>query len=340
MMALNNARIDLPITWLTETSQSATCLDNLYVGSDESRERIRVIPRKSPAGVKAFASSHYVFFTHGLFGSQKPPRNRVVVNMWHGMPFKRIGGRPVHATFTIATSSNWRDFMADSFVQEPSSILPLGLPRNDRLNDGKSRAHVRDALGLEDQPLLVWLPTYRSTKFPGSNTDGRDYGNPFNLPDASTVRVNEFAQNAGWHVVLKPHPYAVRSELDRLPGLSMLTDEMLHERGLTLYQLLGAADTLITDYSSAWIDFLLTGRPIVFVTDDIHEYARTRGFNLTPPEDWLPGHHCSSLEAVFAGVAEALDSDPHAGRRSTALKWHHDYPVGSAAQRLIERVIR
>ena len=340
VMALNNARIDLPITWLTETSQSTTCLDNLYEGSDESRKRIRVIPRKSPSGVKAFASSRYVFFTHGLFGSHMPPRNRVVVNLWHGMPFKRIGGRPVHATYTTATSSNWRHFMADSFNQDPQSILSLGLPRNDRLTESISTARVRSALGLDDQPLIAWLPTYRNTKFPGSSTDGTDYGNPFNLPNASADRVNELAQHAGWHIVLKPHPYAVQSDPDTQSGLSMLTDEMLHDRGLTLYQLLGAADALITDYSSVWIDFLLTSRPIVFVTDDIREYAGTRGFNLTPPEDWLPGHQCSSLEGVIASVAESLDSDPHAGRRGVALKWHHDYPVGSAAERLIDRVFR
>jgi CDP-glycerol glycerophosphotransferase len=39
-----------------------------------------------------------------------------------------------------------------------------------------------------------------------------------------------------------------------------------------------AADVLVTDYSSVMFDFSVTGKPIIFLTPDIENYERDRGF--------------------------------------------------------------
>ena len=57
-------------------------------------------------------------------------------------------------------------------------------------------------------------------------------------------------------------------------------------------EVLGVTDVLVTDYSSIFFDFLATGRPVVFFTPDLDEYAGYRGFYLD--RDELPGPGAST----------------------------------------------
>ena len=45
-------------------------------------------------------------------------------------------------------------------------------------------------------------------------------------------------------------------------------------------RILGKADALISDYSSAAIDYLILDRPIGFLLKDVEEYGNSRGFIL------------------------------------------------------------
>ena len=45
--------------------------------------------------------------------------------------------------------------------------------------------------------------------------------------------------------------------------------------------LLGIFDLLVTDYSSIYIDYLLTGKPMIFLPYDKEEYLDERGMNFT-----------------------------------------------------------
>ena len=56
------------------------------------------------------------------------------------------------------------------------------------------------------------------------------------------------------------------------------------ERSLSLYELLGATDLLISDISSVVIDYLLLDRPIIHAFSDLGEYESSRGFTVEPIE--------------------------------------------------------
>lgn len=45
---------------------------------------------------------------------------------------------------------------------------------------------------------------------------------------------------------------------------------------------MAVSDVLITDYTSAYFDFLLLDKPVVFNFYDFEEYSETRGFSFTP----------------------------------------------------------
>src|SRR5699024_8774255 len=68
---------------------------------------------------------------------------------------------------------------------------------------------------------------------------------------------------------IKPHPNRTLSVSDQ--GNMKILHHHLH---LDTQELMAAADVLITDYSSAFIDFALTDRPIHFYVPDVKEYEK------------------------------------------------------------------
>lgn len=257
------------------------------------------------------------------------------MNMWHGMPFKKVGGSSVNATFTLATSSNWSPYIAEAFKQPERSILPIGLPRNDVLRQPDHSDRVRRILHTGSRKLAVWLPTFRATKFSDCPADGVDFGNPFNVARATTEAVERLAEQSGTQIIMKPHPYAMPFGDHSANGLHILSTETLHRLGISLYQLLAACDVLLTDYSSAWIDFLLTGKPIIFTAADVEAYRSSRGFTLNPPLEWLPGPIVTSLKEIGRSLESVLHDESYDAQRRIATSWHHGDPSKCAADRLV-----
>ena len=79
------------------------------------------------------------------------------------------------------------------------------------------------------------------------------------------------------HSVLKPHPMTSIDNIAARHGLRLISQAQIECSGPSLYEVLAAADGLVTDASSVWIDYLLTQRPIIFAFPDIEEYRQRRG---------------------------------------------------------------
>ena len=82
--------------------------------------------------------------------------------------------------------------------------------------------------------------------------------------------------------MVKRHPLAEQEKTPELSRIRYLTDEWLHERGFTLHELLGESCALVTDVSSAYVDYLVLDRPIVHHFPDIEAYGQSRGFSIEP----------------------------------------------------------
>ena len=81
-------------------------------------------------------------------------------------------------------------------------------------------------------------------------------------------------------LVLKPHPLAPIDLPVEGKGLRVLRQSDVEVSGVSLYEVLAAVDGLVTDASSVWIDYLLVGRPVIFVFPDMEQYRSQRGLNL------------------------------------------------------------
>lgn len=279
-----------------------------------------VMKKKSVNGLLTYCRAKYIITTHnyitGLYthGSQKH------YNLWHGMPFKTIGkmiennvtNDVIQADYTIATSELFRGLMARSIGIPEERVLVTGQPSNDSL------FHGRDALkrlGIDKKSyskVLIWMPTYRKSIVGAIHEDGAADG--FGAASMLTEhfdKLDRVLREQGLLLLIKPHPMDSINNLN-LPqskNLRVIYNTELSRKGIVLYELLAETDSLLTDYSSVFIDYLITGKPMAFVFDDMESYSSSRGFNFDDPLDYLPGEKLTSADEFLNYLADLDNCD-------------------------------
>jgi CDP-glycerol glycerophosphotransferase (TagB/SpsB family) len=247
-----------------------------------------------------------------------------VVNLWHGMPLKRIWrGLPnslvPQCTWLLSTSPKYSEVQAEAAGFPVEKIPATGLPRNDLLFS-RTRAALefgRAARNGVDR-VLLFLPTYRQSRTGFITDDGVEMGNTLGMTGDDVTALRNMLAHTGTRILVKPHPMSVHYGRDEKldDRLWIISDTWLHQQGLTLYEALGQMDALITDVSSVYVDFLILRRPIFFYFPDLVEYRKSRSFQVEPVEDWLAGPLCTTAVQLRDELgAFAAGRDPYREKR-------------------------
>lgn len=259
---------------------------------------LTMVSKNSLRGKFHFLTAGAVITTHNPYRIHRHPPRQLVVNIWHGEPLAKpvgilSGELPVNCSYTTVLSKLGQTLRCVEFGLPVDRVLVTGAPRNDRLI-GTERAAVRRAASIADpDQLLIWLPTFRvrahELRRAGQTVEGTPFTGPVPLDSDELGLLERWLQKNGATLLVKPHPLAPPLPLRGFERIRTIDSHWLWSRDLTLYTLMQGVDCLITDVSSVWIDFLLTGRPMLFFFPDIQRYRETRGFNLEPYEEWIPG---------------------------------------------------
>src|SRR6266568_3518944 len=245
---------------------------------------IRIAYRYSLTGIWNYHRSPVVVFTHGLFSSWPTSKRQTVVNVWHGMPIKRIGLLDNKSPddipkfdFTIASDSRFSKIVSQAFGVSEKKVLLAHHPRLDMLT--RPATEWRNRLPRHTR-LAVWLPTYRVSMTGDVRLDGDAQAADIVGGSVDLGRIDEVLSQHGALCIVKPHPMtkADPSAFTKYRSLKLIQDEELSRADVTLYQVLGASDLLITDVSSAYFDYSVLRRPRILYCPDLETYAATRGF--------------------------------------------------------------
>lgn len=243
-----------------------------------------------------------VFFTNGMhdFGDFDLCQGALKVALWHGMPLKKLyfatnyfkedgfkrslerfilkAYNKAERDISIATSEKAKKFIETSFRAKPKDILITGQPRNDVLFESSVAEQTKAQLNHpQGYTFVLYMPTWRET-----GEYGAFFENNSSFLDNVIRELNSdpgFIKALNRHntiLYIKPHPnrsvQATESENIRILEKS---------DGIDAPGLMAAADMLITDYSSVFIDFALTGKPVHFYVPDLDQYrAGTMGLFL------------------------------------------------------------
>lgn len=237
----------------------------------------------------------------------------------------------------------FEEINVEGFHVAKDQLVTCGFPRNDELWLGK-KVKLRCLLGQEYSKIAVWYPTYRQMK--SSDRRVSDISIPIIHDVDAAKRVNEIALQFNSLIMVKPHPAQDLSFIKdlQLSNLRFINNQFIEDLGLKPYEFLGATDLLITDYSSVFYDYLLTGNPVALTFEDADQYSVNPGFAvdvkiitscsymLDAPEDF---------EAVFKALC--LEEDPLAEVREqiTALTnfYRDENSSERTAQYIKERIL-
>ena len=222
-------------------------------------------------GLYYFLTSKYFFYSFGKYPI-KPASNQMVVNLWHGMPLKKIGNLEEglenvdYNFFTklVSSSDFFTPIMKAAFNATDEQMLLVGNIRNDELFKEKQDKRI------------IWMPTYRNSKNYHDSQDALI----FSLGEDDFRKIEQLLSKYCYQLYIKLHPleeFRLQVQMNH-SIIHLLTEEIISEQYGTLYTFLGTTSALITDYSSVFLDYYLLNRPVAFTINDYEEYKDKRGF--------------------------------------------------------------
>lgn len=267
---------------------------------------VRVVKAESAAALREYGTAKVWVdnFTLRRYYRHKKGR-QFYMNTWHGdRAFKKYAydafpdsPRRVEedCDIMLAGSEFGKKVMRSAFRYN-GELLVAGSPRNDCLVNWTPEAAdaLRDKMGISrNVKLLIYCPTFRDSTINEAFKGGIDLEKM--LDDLERVTGDE------WKCLFRAHHLArgglALNESGRLIDMSGYED---------MADLLMISDALVTDYSSAAMDFCLLGKPVYIYQDDIDDYTsndRQLHFPMETSPFWT-AHDQEELTALIEATTE------------------------------------
>lgn len=326
---------------------------------------VATIRKNGLRGWWATARAGVIVVTHGLGDVNRYANaGALLVQLWHGIPLKRIGldspattrvpavpgagvlrrliavlyrGAAQRIRVLPAASHRSRGRLESAFRLPDDRVVVTGEPRVDVLSIGtpderRDRASVllRATVGAipESTRVVLYAPTWR---------DGEP--DPA-VPTASEwIEIIRLLEANDAILLVRSHPLGEGGYAPPLPSarVRMLGSAIIAD----VTPVLPAVDVLITDYSSLAYDVGLLRMPVLYLAPDAAEYARTRGF-YGRYED-VAGPDAAPDWATLRGQLDALLSDAgvfaeRSARSDTLSAEMHAYRDGRNTRRVYEAI--
>jgi len=224
----------------------------------------------------------------------------------------------------------YSDFDQTYFLRHPllddlpmPEFVPLGHPRNDFLVKNKDnigyKSEVRKKLGVPTGAKVILIaPTFRD--IPDYNVE------VLNLYIRELEKLQRYL-NEKVYVLYRPHYSIVSLEYQNWKNIIVCDSNRFPDpRPLML-----ASDLLVTDYSSIFVDYLLTDRPVAFFQPDIEKYQEVRGLAIDPDNKvHMPGPKLKSLKEIL----ELSEKDFAEYDLEVSKKFFHKFTDGGATERV------
>ncbi len=287
-----------------DTRQKAPDLFRYY-----HMENIQFVDRLSKNYLKLLGTARFLMTDNSFPPFFLKRDEQICLNTWHGTPLKVLGKKDFrHAASYANIQKNYatadyalfpNPYTRDIFMNDydlaniiSTKIVMTDYPRNRAFYDESLKKTIIANYHLENKQVIAYMPTWR-----GSNRE------------ASVNRQKETILTflKAIDQKLKPHQelylnlhFLVGNTLD----LSPFQHIHFFPEEYETYDFLNVCDTLITDYSSVFFDFAITGRKILLFCYDREEYEQGRGTYF--PIDNLPFPIATTVDDLIKNLNEPL----------------------------------
>lgn len=325
-------------------------LDIVWITRDAPKKReefpqgVRLVEYGSEEAMYEYATAHIWVqnfqMVHYLNKGLLKRQGQVYIQMWHGsLGIKKIEGavgylnrdkawlslakkNAAYTDYWISNSAFETQVYKDAFWGA-GTILEYGHPRNDIFykDRAKALAKVRETYKIsQHQKMFLYVPTFR---------DGKSENEK--MPDADQIAESLQQRFGGeWVLALRQHPR-------RASHRDVETENAwLDVTGYPdIQELLAAADVVLTDYSSAVFDFVLTGRPGFLLVEDYKDYEELRGLYYPPEESPFP---VAYTQGELADLICNFNEETYCRNVEAFLESKGCVEDGRAAQRVAELI--
>lgn len=253
----------------------------------KDEKNVIFVNAESFAGAYFTARSKVILLGYSLrgFSSYGPliSNSHNIIQLWHGIPLKRIGllfpeekwwnKETVKYTATICSSSQDKQMMKQAFSPIPeNNVWQCGLPRNDFIlmdeeylptdyYDWLKKLKIR----FSGRKVVLYVPTWREHAENIYEFNNREIADLTGM-----LERNDAILAIRGHSNVRTHG---------LINMEFINDRIINVNDVPdVNLLLRLTDVLVTDYSSIFIDFLVTDKPVLHFTYDLEDYYKERGF--------------------------------------------------------------
>ena len=295
---------------------------------------------------RAVCLAKFFFFTDAYGFARNRREDQIRVQLWHGCGFKTR----VYFTrcekryeYTTVISELYKDIHMDTFGLREDQMLVTGYAKQDWLFHPVEKIRLQE-LGIpKAEKYIFWLPTFRTTGAKLKELDEYGLSSETGLPLIDSFEklgfLNDILEQNSAVLVLKLHPFQDKSMIHcgEFKNIILLDNEQLLKNDIQINQLLGWADALLSDYSSAAVDYMLLDRPIGFTLEDMEEYASSRGFEFDNVREWMPGKEIFTFEEFIEFIKEVLNRvDSTSGKRQKLTSVMHRYQDDQSCKRILD----
>lgn len=314
------------------------------------------VPLKSREGQQYLLESVYIFIKHTPWRNTIYPLNPNLhrfINLWHGIPLKRIGFTSLDMAGRLEASAREHDkchaVIASSKIDRlamAASFYPLtyhdvwvtGLPRNDAILLAETHLPadfqhqlVKLRRTLNGRRLVMYAPTFRNGQELSIYTFSQEELDAL----AQCLIANNAVLGIREHMASKHESYWTALTNTGVPVI-----DLGRQHFADIELIYREADVLITDYSSCFIDFMLTGKPEICFAYDYESYATDERGLFYDLKDVFPGPVCkkaievtSYLQLYFNGQT-IEERDNYSSKRNIFF----DYIDHENTTRVIEKI--
>lgn len=292
-------------------------------------------------------------------------RKSVITYLHHGMPVKRWGADSAqgHRNFNstnpvkrflrrlTAAEIEYDYFATSSELHELSNLTSLdyrgcvasknlksGTPRNDLLINATpeliSELKRKYAQLLNFDPtkkIVMYLPTFRRKGTPTrSFVEG--------LPDSEYDAIHGILVRNHAVLIEKNH----FAEDARSSGVQTVTrEDIIHvDQNVNVQEMLLICDVLISDYSGAFLDYVLLDRPIIHYAYDYEDYKNNDSGLYYDIEDFAAGDVAGDFDSLCTDLEKCLNGiDDTADRRAYVRGKYMAYESGEASKIIYKSVV-
>lgn len=243
------------------------------------------------------------------------------INLWHGVPLKKIQMDNIHdqvrhpvdrrqkalyalrrftdekpSDYIVATSEFYAPVFMSAFATQ--NVLTTGYPRTDVFTGGKiknlllpceRKSYEKITSQSGRKKVFLYMPTFRDSE--------RIFFEKVDLQ-----RLHVFLRSNNMLLCVKLHCKSkLKKEFEKLQGDNI---EVI-DPNADPYVYIKSSDILITDYSSIYFDYLLSGKPIIFFDYDLKEYLENSREMYFEYEEFTPGPKAEDQKGLEERMLEA-----------------------------------